>query len=226
MVVPGNTTVIPKPECGCPSGLMEGSDPGFEEDQDVAGVELDEVRKLQELVRRLELQNHTLRHRGSNNPLRNGSHHMAAGSGNINERLSCENVSPDPDLTSGHSADCELSPPQDSSGSSSSGDVSPLPLTSRLGEEEGETLGFGGPCMGFLTMPCSNGPDLDQEPSQTPESPSQESYESETLAESDSGVDQSGLDDVDVLDLEDGCAEMDDEETWYVEICRQGPRCP
>ncbi|CAL8305469.1 unnamed protein product [Arctogadus glacialis] len=216
MVVPGNPTAIQKPDCGCSSGLMESSDPGFEEEQDVAGVELEEVRKLQELVRRLEVQNQTLRNRGSK-PIHNGSYNNHSASSNINDRLSSEGVG-HPDLRLDHSGELssrefELSPPQDTSSSYSSEDMSPLPGASRLGEEEGAE-GFGGPCMGFLTLPCSNGPEPSQGQPQTPESPSQESYESETLAESDSGVDQTALDEVDVLDLEDECAEVDDGDSW------------
>ena len=206
---------------------MESSGPGFEEEQDGAGVELEEVRKLQELVRRLEVQNQSLRNRGSK-PVANGGsgsyhhqHHHAAGSnGNLNERLSCEGVS-HPDLRLDR-RDSELSPPQDTTASScSSEDVSPLPMANRLGEEEEGAQGFGGPCMGFLTLPCGNGPEPVQGPA--PESPSQESYDSETLAESDSGVDQTALDEVDVLDLEDECAEVDDEDSWYVCHVSAGP---
>ncbi|KAJ3587773.1 hypothetical protein NHX12_011370 [Muraenolepis orangiensis] len=225
MVVPGNTTAIQKPDSGCSSGLMESSGPGFEEEQVAAGVELEDVRKLQELVRRLEVQNQTLRNRGSK-PTPNGSsirYNNHTASSNINERLSREGVS-HPDLRLEHSGelgsrDFELSPPQDSGSSSSGDDMSPFPVTSRLGEEEGAE-GFGGPCLGFLTLPCSSGPEPAQ--GQTPESPSQESYESETLGESDSGVDQTALDEVDVLDLEDECAEVDDEDSWlYVSPKKQ-----
>ncbi|KAK0133898.1 SLAIN motif-containing protein-like [Merluccius polli] len=224
MVVPGGTAAVQKPDCGCPGGLMESSGPGFEEEQDGAGVELEEVRKLQELVRRLEVQNQTLRNRG-NKPVANGAsgsyhhhhHHHAAGSNsnsNINERLSREGAS-HPDLRLDR-RDSELSPPQDTTSSCSSEDVSPLPVANRLGEEEG-VQGFGGPSM-------------DRRPVQgpAPESPSQESYDSETLAESDSGVDQTALDEVDVLDLEDECAEVDDEDSWlYVSPKKQvAEPCP
>ncbi|KAM9365894.1 uncharacterized protein KZ484_011986 [Pholidichthys leucotaenia] len=43
---------------------------------------------------------------------------------------------------------------------------------------------------------------------------SQESWELETLAESNSGVDRSALAEVDILDLEDECAEVEDEYSW------------
>ncbi len=57
MVVPDSASVVPKPSNGSPAGLMESSNPGCEEEvggQDLAGVELEEVRKLQELVHRQE----------------------------------------------------------------------------------------------------------------------------------------------------------------------------
>ncbi|KAK2849298.1 hypothetical protein Q5P01_009132 [Channa striata] len=75
---------------------------------------------------------------------------------------------------------------------------------------------------GFLTFTCSSGAGQTDGQSQTPESPSLESYESETLAESDSGVDQTALDEVDVLDLEDECADVEDEDCWlYVSPKKQ-----
>lgn len=215
MVVPNSTSVVQQPDHGSSSGLTESSQPGYEEEEerDLAGVELEEVRKLQELVRRLEVQNQTLRNRGSKNILHGGSSsnsNLTAGT-NINERLSCEGVT-NSHLRLEHSAelvsrDFELSLPQDSS---SSEEMSPLPVANRLEEEESD----GGPCGSFLTLPCSNGPEQAQSQSQTPESPSQDSYESDTLAERDSGVDQTALDEVDVLDLEDECAEVEDEDSW------------
>ncbi|XP_074504455.1 SLAIN motif-containing protein-like [Sebastes fasciatus] len=230
MVVPDSASVVPQADNGSPAGLMESSKPECEEEeeggQDLAGEELEEVRKLQELVRRLEVQNETLRNRGNKTIIHRGAggNSNLTAAVNINERLACEEVT-NSHLRLEHggelvgSSDFELSPAQDSS---SGEDMSPLPVANRLEEEEDQ-----GPCGGFLTLTCSNGAGQ----LQTPESPSQGSYESETLAESDSGVDQTALDEVDVLDLEDECAEVEDEDSWlYVspkkQVADQGPESP
>lgn len=227
MVVPDSASMDPQSGSGSRTGLMESSDPGCEEEvegaQDLEGVELEEVRKLQELVRRLEVQNETLRNRGSKKTVHRGASNNSnlSATVNINERLTCEGVTHS-HLRLEHSdklgnIDFELSPPQDSS---SGEEMSPLPVSNRReeGDEEVEKEERH-PCGGFLTLTYSNRGGQFGEERQTPESPSQESYESETLAESDSGVDQTALDEVDVLDLEDECAEEEDEDSWYVFIC-------
>uniref|UniRef100_A0A3B4ET32 SLAIN motif-containing protein-like n=1 Tax=Pundamilia nyererei TaxID=303518 RepID=A0A3B4ET32_9CICH len=235
MVVPDSASVVPQPDNGSPTGLTENSEPGCEVagegGQDLAGVELEEVRKLQELVRRLEVQNETLRNRGSKTVIHRGANSNLTAAVNINKRLACEEVT---NLRLEHSSsqldsrDLMLSPPQDSS---SGEEMSPLPVASRLEEEDDEEEEDRGLCGGFLKLTSSNGAAQSQGQSQTPESPSQESYESETLAESDSGVDQTALDEVDVLDLDDECADIEDEESWlYVspkkQVADPGPDSP
>lgn len=163
-----------------------GTLPGFEGEPD--GVELEEVRKLRELVRRLEVQNETLRNRGT-------ARHLST---DANERTLCED--------SGTSSDRDfqtLSPPQ----GSISEDMSPLPKTTRLEDEEMEQHSP------VFHLPCVAAPGHAQEHTHTSSSP--DSYDSETMGGSDAGVDQSALDEVDVLDLND-CADIDDEDRWYV----------
>ncbi|XP_070960196.1 SLAIN motif-containing protein-like isoform X5 [Oncorhynchus clarkii lewisi] len=232
MVVPDSAGEVQPAGNDCTGGLMKTSQQSYEEEQELAGVELEEVRKLQELIRRLEVQNQTLRNRGDstkNLHLRGATttNSNLTTSTNINERISSSeevtNTNSPLRLGSsgscgtelGSSSDLELSPPQDSS---SSEDMSPLPAANRIEDADG------GLCAGFLTLPCGNGPGPapTQGLSTTPESPSLDSYESETLAESDSGVDPLALDEVDVLDLWEDLAEVDDEDSWlYVSPKKQ-----
>uniref|UniRef100_A0A1A8MHV8 SLAIN motif family, member 2 n=1 Tax=Nothobranchius pienaari TaxID=704102 RepID=A0A1A8MHV8_9TELE len=217
MVVPDSGSVVPQPD----NDLPENPDPGCQdlgEGGDLAEVELEEVRKLQELVRRLEIQNETLRSRGVKTFLPKGANSDL----NINNRLTYEGVT-NSQLRLEHDEELKPFPPQESS---SGEEMSPVLVASRL-EEEGDL----GPCGGFLSLTCRNGTGLPQGQDQTPESPSQDSYGSETLAGSDSGLDHTALDEVDVLDLEDECAEEEDEDSWlYVspkkQLADSGPDSP
>ncbi|XP_077465023.1 SLAIN motif-containing protein-like isoform X2 [Stigmatopora argus] len=212
MVVPESAGLVAQPDNVSPPGL-EGSILGCKEEMEgaQAGVELEEVRKLQELVHRLEMQNETLRNRGGKNTINRGASSesnltLAVG---IDDRLNC----------SAASRDLDLSPPLENFTGSSN--MFLLPGSIRPEEDEDDDAAEEiGPSARFLTLTCSGGPRQGQ--SQTPDSPSQESYESETLAESDSGVEQSALDEVDILDLEDECAELEDEDSWlYVSPKKQ-----
>ncbi|XP_072294458.1 SLAIN motif-containing protein-like isoform X2 [Eucyclogobius newberryi] len=210
MVVPDST--VPQPHSGSASCLLEApgsSCKGAEvEGQD---LELEEVRKLQELVRRLEVQNETLRNRGTK-LIRGASDHTA----NVQERLAGNGV--------------QSSHPSLEDRDDSSGDEMTLPVVSQIDEEDDDDdEEERGPCTGFLTLSC--GGRVGQGQSQTPDSPSQESYESETLADSDSGVDQTALDEVDVLDLEEESADVDEGDSWlYVspkkQMANAGPESP
>ncbi|XP_068596664.1 SLAIN motif-containing protein-like [Brachionichthys hirsutus] len=209
MVVPDSPSVAPLPGCDSSAGLVETPAPGCEEvvrGQDLEGVELDEVRKLQELVHRLEVQNETLRNRDSKKTV------GRRGDDDSRLRLEPRGKLGAPDFGG--------PPPQDGS----SVGMSPSPVADQLEGGHGEEGQR--PCGDFLSLTYSNGGGQCGG-----QSPSQDSYESETLAGSDSGVDQTALDEVDVLDLEDECVDIEDENSWlYVSPKKQaadpGPESP
>ncbi|XP_073676869.1 SLAIN motif-containing protein-like isoform X2 [Garra rufa] len=200
MVVPDGGSVIQPADSGDADEVMSSSEPEF--DPNLTTAELEEVRKLQELVRRLEVQNQALRNRGSN---------LSTGT-NMNNLHGVMDTSPSAE----DAGNLALSPP---AGSSSSEDMSPLPEASRLEDEHG----------GFLSLPCASGSKQTLghfDPGLSPDI-----CDSDTLGASDVGMDHSALDEVDELDLET-CAQAEDEDSWlYVSpkkqvVAEQGPESP
>ncbi|ROI15828.1 SLAIN motif-containing protein-like [Anabarilius grahami] len=194
MVVPDGGSVIQPADNGDADGTMSSSEPEF--GPNLTTVELEEVRKLQELVRRLEVQNQALRNRGSKLVL-GGNSNLTTGS-NINSLHEVMDTSPRAE----DAGNLVLSPPV---GSSSSEDMSPLPYACRP-EDEGQQDGF-------LSLPCASG--SKQTLARFVTSLSPDFCDSETLGAGHAGMDQSALDEVDVLDLET-CAQAEDEDSWWV----------
>ncbi|XP_067312980.1 SLAIN motif-containing protein-like [Pseudorasbora parva] len=204
MVVPDGGSVIQPADNGDADGTMSSSEPDF--GPNLTTVELEEVRKLQELVRRLEVQNQALRNRGSKLGLGGAANSNLTTGSNINNLHEVMDTSPRAE----DAGNLELSPP---AGSCSSEDMSPIPDACRPEDEEQD---------GFL--PCASG-------SKQTLARYHGVCDSETLGAGHAGMDHSALDEVDVLDLE-MCAQAEDEDSWlYVSpkkqvMTQQGPESP
>ncbi|XP_026135370.1 SLAIN motif-containing protein-like isoform X1 [Carassius auratus] len=214
MVVPDGVSALQSADRGDADEVMSSSEPEF--GPHLTAVELEEVRKLQELVRRLEVQNQALRSRGSRLVLGAASNSNS----NLSTGANISNLHDGMDTSPGaeDAGKRALSPP---AGCSSSEDMSPVPETSRPEDEEERSR--------FLSSPGASASEHTLgrfEPSLSPEM-----CDSETLGARDAGMDQSALDEVDELDLET-CAQAEDEDRWlYVSpkkqvVAEQGPESP
>ncbi|XP_033906263.1 SLAIN motif-containing protein-like isoform X2 [Acipenser ruthenus] len=226
MVVPENATEIQPLGHSAATELGGGPGPGFEADQNQSVPELEEVRKLQDLVRRLEIQNQQLRNRGGKSM---GANSNLTAAGNINDR-----TMGDVTLTEGVAN--KTVPLRPDGNINLSNIVTNLDVHLHDSNSSVDKL---------TNLEHVNGLEVDQCDNvnnylNLPRSNSEVSYDKDssttdlTNCEGDPGaeekLDQSALDEVEVLNLEDG--DEDEEDSWlYVSpmkklLAEQRPESP
>ncbi|MGH0158282.1 UNVERIFIED_CONTAM: hypothetical protein FKN15_045970 [Acipenser sinensis] len=226
MVVPENATEIQPLGHSATTELGGGPGPGFEADQNQSVPELEEVRKLQDLVRRLEIQNQQLRNRGGKSM---GANSNLTTAGNINDR-----TMGDVTLTEGVANKTVPLRPDGNINLSNivtNLDVllhdsnSSVDKLTNLEHVNGLEVDQCDNVNNYLNLPRSNSEVSCGEDSSTTDL---------TNCEGDPGaeekLDQSALDEVEVLNLEDG--DEDEEDSWlYVSpkkklLAEQRPESP
>ncbi|XP_041076779.1 SLAIN motif-containing protein-like isoform X1 [Polyodon spathula] len=212
MVVPENATEIQPLGHSAVTELGGGPGPAFEADQNQSGPELEEVRKLQDLVRRLEIQNQQLRNRGGKSIGANSNLTVASniddrtmGDFTLTEGVANKTVPLRPDGNINLSSTITNLDMHLHDSNSSVDKLTNLEHVSGLEMDQCYNVNS------YLNLPRSNGEVSCDKDSSTTELTNSD-FEGDLDAEEK--LDQSALDEVEVLNLEDDEEEEDEEDSW------------